>query len=328
MCNNLQKPLQQMILEYDQRQSESGFDYSSAKAYQLSTSRKQADWKSVLLGNLPALKLLSHTITPKNDLDEITLCFENGFTFRSLFKKPDKPAKSWPLVICLHGMNGTPEMVMGLDASLKHSYHDFGAKLTENGFAVTAPELVNNFHDRAIINRLSLLLGFHIWSLESFAILEFIKFITFEYNIDDNKISLWGISMGGGYTLYTLPVEQKIKLGIISAWFNKRPEKMVVENPNYSCFLSTEEEHAFLPGLLTQFSDADLVSLACPRPVQVQTGEKDNVAWPPLVKKEIEKAAAHYNRLGIKEKFDWCLHNGDHEIDFENGLNFMNKWLF
>ena len=151
MCNNLQKPLQQMILEYDQRQSESGFDYSSVKAYQLSTSRKQADWKSVLLGNLPELKLLSHTITPKDDLDEITLCFENGFTFRSLFKKPDKETKSWPLVVCLHGMNGTPEMVMGLDASLKHSYHDFGDKLTENGFAVTAPELVNNFHDRAVI---------------------------------------------------------------------------------------------------------------------------------------------------------------------------------
>ena len=134
--------------------------------------------------------------------------------------------------------------------------------------------------------------------------------------------------MGGAYSLYLMPVEEQIKVGIISAWFNHRIKKMVVEDEErYTCFLSSDEEHAFLPGLLTGFSDQDLVSLIVPRPLQIQTGKNDDIAWPEFVEEEITMAKKHYQQIGLKERLQWHLHSGGHEIDVQAGIKFLKKWL-
>jgi len=53
---------------------------------------------------------------------------------------------------------------------------------------------------------------------------------------------------------------------------------MAVPDPRYSCFLETKEEHAFHDGWLVEFTDSDVVSLICPRPLMIQTGKLDRIA--------------------------------------------------
>ena len=199
--------------------------------------------------------------------------------------------------------------------------------MLEKGYAVVAPRLINNFADRAKINRLALLLGTNVWAIEIKMIRQLIQIITNNFNVDKNRIAAWGISMGGAYVLYSMPVEKVLCAGIISAWFNHRLKKMVVEDPRYSCFLSTPEEHVFLPGLLTEFCDQDLISLICPRPVLIQTGENDPVSFAPLVGEEFAAANEHYENLGIKECCEWYLHPGKHEVHFDNGFQFLQKYI-
>jgi len=138
---------------------------------------------------------------------------------------------------------------------------------------------------------------------------------------------MWGISLGGAYTMFTLPLEPRLKVGIITAWFNDRVRKMVIDDPRYSCFLSTKEEHIFIPGWLWEFDDSDLLSLICPRPVQIQTGKCDGIAWWPLVVEEFQRARAHYEKLGLADRLELDLHEGGHEIRFESGLRFLRRWL-
>jgi hypothetical protein len=50
--------------------------------------------------------------------------------------------------------------------------------------------------------------------------------------------------------MFTLPLEPRIKAGVVCAWFNHRRNKMTVDDSRYSCFLSVDEEHIWIPGWL------------------------------------------------------------------------------
>jgi len=114
---------------------------------------------------------------------------------------------------------------------------------------------------------------------------------------------------------------------VVAGWFNHRRNKMVIPDDRYSCFLETKEEHAFFDGWLTAYSDSDVASLICPRPLLIQTGKKDGIAWWPMVLEEFEAAQQHYRRLGIADHIEMDLREGGHETHVESGLRFLTKWL-
>lgn len=331
LAQNWEAALRRAIFDYPQREKKLWQrDYISIDNYLDSVRPNREAWADVVrfLGSEVTLSQIEIVEAGKN-LYSIHFNLNEDLKLSALYSQPDseKFTPPFPTIVCLHGMGGTPEMALGLDSQLDHSYHQFGQRLVDEGFTVLAPVLINNFSDRARINRLALLLGSSVWGLEIHCIRSLLDVVVARFPINSEKIGMWGISMGGAYTLYTMPLDFRIKAGIVSAWFNKRIEKMIVESPDYTCFLPTEEEHAFLPGLLTQFSDKELVSLICPRPMQIQTGENDDVAAPRLVEQEFASAKIHYAQLGIDERLEWILHRGGHEIEFERGLKFLKKWL-
>ena len=114
---------------------------------------------------------------------------------------------------------------------------------------------------------------------------------------------------------------------VVCAWFNHRRNKMVVDDPRYSCFLSVQEEHVWIPGWLREFTDSDLASLICPRPLLVEQGKADGIGWWPMMLEEYEATKEHYRRLGLEDRIDIDLHEGGHEIRLEKSLSFLNKWL-
>ncbi|MFH1267194.1 MAG: hypothetical protein ABIK89_15810, partial [Planctomycetota bacterium] len=140
-------------------------------------------------------------------------------------------------------------------------------------------------------------------------------------------VGMWGLSLGGLATMFWMPLEPRIKVGVVAAWFNHRRNKMVIPDNRYSCFLETREEHAFFDGWLTEFTDSDAVCLICPRPLLIQTGKKDGIAHWPQVIEEFEASRQHYERLGIAERIEIDLHEGGHECRIESGVKFLTRWL-
>jgi hypothetical protein len=127
--------------------------------------------------------------------------------------------------------------------------------------------------------------------------------------------------------MFWMPLEPRIKVGVVAAWFNHRRNKMVIPDPRYSCFLETKEEHAFFQGWLTEFTDSDVVSLICPRPLLIQTGKTDRIAHWPQVVEEFEVSQTHYEKLGIAERIELDLHEGGHEPRVQTGVQFLSRWL-
>ena len=239
---------------------------------------------------------------------------------------PDHVTKPVPLIIAQHGIDSFPERVFGV-ADDKNLYHDYGHVLVREGFAVLAPVNLSFVPNRNRIERLARLADTTLPGIEFRRMQLLLAEVLKDKRIDNNRIGMWGISLGGMATMFWMPLEPRIKCGVVTAWFNHRRNKMVIPDARYSCFLETEEEHAFFRGWLTEFTDSDVVSLICPRPLLVQTGKKDGIAWWPQVVEEFQASREHYRKLGIEDRIEMDLHDGGHEIRVESGVPFLKKWL-
>jgi hypothetical protein len=239
---------------------------------------------------------------------------------------PENAAKPVPLVIAQHGIDSFPERVFGV-ADDKDLYHDYGHRLVQNGFAVLAPINLSFVPNRNRVERLARLADTTLPGIEFRRMQLLLDEVLKDPRIDRGRVGMWGISLGGMATMFWMPLEPRIKCGVVTAWFNHRRNKMVIPDPRYSCFLETNEEHAFFRGWLTEFTDSDVVSLICPRPLLVQTGKNDGIAWWPQVMEEFEASRDPYRKLGIEDRIGIDLHDGGHEIRVESGVPFLLKWL-
>jgi len=239
---------------------------------------------------------------------------------------PEGLTKPAPLVIAQHGIDSFPEGTFGVADDGNH-YHDYGHALVKEGFAVLAPINLSFVPNRNRIERLARLADTSLPGLELRRMQLLLDEVLKDKRIDKERIGMWGISLGGMATMFWMPLEPRIKCGVVTAWFNQRRNKMVIPDPRYSCFLETKEEHSFFHGWLTEFTDSDVVSLICPRPLLVQTGKKDGIAWWPQVIEEFEASKDHYSKLNIADRIEMDLHDGGHEIRAESGVAFLKKWL-
>ena len=319
--------------KYEERQKDFWKrDYSSVETYLKSIKENRKHWKEYL-GDFS--QYFVSDFSPEKEKiyeDDKKEIFYlkirvtenlNAYALIGYLKKRKTPSS---LIIAQHGIGSSPFHVFGFYDRANH-YHDYGMNLLEEGYTVLAPFNITESAPRARIQRLCLLLRKSVAGLEVTKYKRWIDYIYTMDDIDKEKIGMWGLSLGGYYTLITLPVEERIKLGICSAFFNHRIKKMIIDDPRYSCFLSTEEEHIFIPGWLEHFSDKDLVSLICPRPFMIQAGKQDAVSWWEFLANEFEETKKHYEKLKAEENIVLDLHSGGHEIRVKQGIDFINKFF-
>jgi len=305
-------------------------DYSSPEALAASVEPNRRRWLQAV-GDFGAPGDGEAATEPFLEDDRVLACWitvplYGSLRGRGVLALPKGASGPLPLVIAQHGIGSSPERVFGLgdDEGL---YHAYGRRLAEEGYAVLAPMNVTEGAPRARYQRMALMLGKTLWGLEIAKIRRLLDYASSHPQVDPGRVAMWGISLGGAYTMFTTPLEPRIKVAIPCAWFNHRVRKMVVDDPRHSCFLSTTEEHIFIPGWLREFTDSDLVSMICPRPMQIQCGKADGIAWWPWVLEEFAASRAHYERLGLANRIELDLHEGGHEIRLESGLRFLKEWL-
>lgn len=322
----------QLVDDYPERAAKAwNRDYSSVEAFLKSVEPNRKRWAGVLkppaLAATGPMKRTPHE--PLADLGAEWLVAPLGpLTAEGLLVLPahatrEKPV---PLVIAQHGIGSFPERTFGLldDGG---AYHSYARELVKAGFAVLAPMNLRSVERRNRLERLARLADTSLPGIELARLQRLLDEVLKEPRIDRERVGMWGVSLGGLATMFWMPLEPRIKAGVVCAWFNHRRNKMAVPDPRYSCFLETKEEHAFFQGWLTEFTDSDAACLICPRPILVQTGKEDRIAHWPQVVEEFEAAKAHYSKLGIAERIEMDLHDGGHEARVESGVRFLTRWL-
>ncbi|MCD6351852.1 MAG: hypothetical protein J7M26_07020 [Armatimonadetes bacterium] len=306
-------------------------DYSSEEAYLASVAPNRQRWREALGVFEPRDDDLAPQFFPGMEDDEILVQWlevrlDDGLTARAMVGRPKKAQGALPLMVCQHGISSSPEHCFGV-APAETVYWSFAQRLVREGYAVIAPLLTTDGKYRSRLDRMCRSLGFTLEGLEVAKISRLLDWAETQSWVDSDRMGMWGLSMGGLYTLITVPAELRLKLGIIAAFFNHRVNKLCIEDPRYSCFLPLPEEYIFIPGWLREFSDAELLALYCPRPVQVQCGKGDGISWWPMVVEEFERGKVYFDGLGVGERCELCLHHGGHEIVYDEGLRFLQQWL-
>ncbi len=304
-------------------------DYSSPDAFQRSVEPNRARWREALrppvLVKTGELARRPHPPLAELKAEWVTLPLGDLAAEAILVLPPGaSPQHPVPLVIAQHGIGSTPETPFGLPTA---AYHSYARELTQAGFAVLAPLNLRFIERRNRIERLCRLANTSLPGIELARLQHLLDAVLADPRVDRERVGMWGVSLGGMATMFFMPLEPRIKAGVVSGWFNHRLTKMAVPDARYSCFLDTPEEHAFFDGWLTEFADHDAIALICPRPVLVQHGKRDHIShWPDMVE-EFKTACSHYEKLGLPDRMELDLHEGGHEAIVKSGIEFLTRWL-
>lgn len=306
-------------------------DYSSIEAFVRSVEPNRLRWRDVL--KPPELRTTGEAQRqphpPLAELNAEWLSIPlDGITAEALFVVPKNTSADHPvpLIIVQHGIGSYPERTFGL-LDDEDNYHSYAKALVDAGFAVLAPMNLRSVERRNRIERLCRLAGFTLPGVEFVRMQFMLDEVLRDPRIDPDKVGMWGVSLGGLATMFWMPLEPRIQAGVVCAWFNHRRNKMTIPDERYSCFLETKEEHAFFNGWLTEFTDSDVISLICPRPVLIQHGKKDRIAHWQQVIEEFEVSKTQYEKLGIADRIEIDLHDGGHESRVGSGIRFLTRWL-
>jgi hypothetical protein len=304
-------------------------DYSSIDAFLRSVEPNRVRWRQVLKPPLWSktgeLKRRPHAALADLHAEWLTLPL-GSITAEGVLVMPARASRQEPvpLVIAQHGIGSYPENTFGL---FSPGYHAYARELVKAGFAVLAPMNLRSVERRNRIERLCRLADTTLPGVELVRLQHLLDVVLADPRIDRERVGMWGVSLGGMATMFWMPLEPRIKAGVVSAWFNHRLTKMAVPDERYSCFLETKEEHAIFQGWLTEFSDRDAVALICPRPLLVQHGKADRIAsWPQMVE-EFKAASKHYEHLQMADRIELDLHDGGHEARVPSGIAFLSRWL-
>jgi hypothetical protein len=207
-------------------------DYSSVEAFLKSVEPNRQRWREVLkppvLEKSGGLERRPHPALASLGAEWLTLPL-GGLTAEGVMVVPAgaTPEKPVPLVIAQHGIGSFPERTFGL-MDEGDAYHRYAEELVKAGFAVLAPMNLRSVERRNRIERLCRLADTSLPGIELVRMQRLLDEVLADPRIDRDRVGMWGLSLGGLSTMFWMPLEPRIKVGVVAAWFNHRRNKMVI----------------------------------------------------------------------------------------------------
>ena len=309
-------------------------DSSSLAAWEKSTEAYRDYFHTEVIGKLPEPTMPLNPRTrqvydePKWTGYEVMLdvypdVFASGIL---LLPKDLKPGEKRPVVVCQHGLEGTPRST--IDAEKSPVYAEFSKHLAEKGYIVYAPQnpYIGSTHFRQIQRKAQPLKA----SLFSFIVRQHqrtLDWLETLPNVDPKRIAFYGLSYGGKTAMRVPAIEKRYCLSICSADFNEWIGKNVSVDLDRS-YMWTIEYDMYEFDLGNTFNYAEMAYLIAPRPFMVERGHDDGVGTDEMVSYEYAKIRYLYaNRLKIPERTEIEYQPGGHRIYEKGTYAFLAKHL-
>jgi hypothetical protein len=237
-----------------------------------------------------------------------------------------KPGERRPVVVCQHGLEGRPSVVV--DPTRKTPpYNAFGAQLADRGFVVFAPQNPYIFGNRfRQLVRKANPLGLSLYSFivaQHDRILDWLETLPF---VDGQRIAYYGLSYGGKVAMRIPAILTRYCLSICSGDFNE----WVWKNVNLlwpGSYMFTGEYDMFEFDLGHTFNYAEMAALIAPRPFMVERGHADTVGLDEYVGFEYAKVRRLYAQLGITDRTEIEFFDGGHMIHGQGTFAFLHRHL-
>jgi hypothetical protein len=127
-----------------------------------------------------------------------------------------------------------------------------------------------------------------------------------------------GISGGGTTSLFSAALDSRIKVAVISGYFNTFKA---------SIFSMSHCIDNYIPGILKYAEMPDIAGLIAPRPVHIESGTKDPIFPVEATKEAFERLKTVYEVFGAADRISLHIFEGEHEFNGKEAFPFLKKWL-
>lgn len=245
--------------------------------------------------------------------------FEKGIVSYGLFFVPLCAFGKLPLVVCVHGGEGTPELMSGMYGS--NHYSDIVRRFVRKGCCVFAPALMvwntsdlGKKYSRSDMDARMKALGSSMTSFECELIRGETELISGEDAVDGSRRGVAGLSYGAYYSMFLAALETDFKAAYVSGIVNDR---LKFVRPD---FLYTGQAGYML--------DHEICGLICPRALYVEAGRHDAFFDWRTAKSEAEKTSRFYSECGYASKFVFSLTEEGHKYSpYDDGIDFVLSHL-
>jgi len=313
---------------------------SDAEAWQKTLRAKLTE----LVGGFPADRQPLRPITvetrsfPGYSREKIVFDSRPGVSVLAYLLLPEKARKPAATMICVPGHGRGVDDIVGIDdkgreRTDKAGYqHDFAIQVVEAGMAAVAIEpmafgcrrdpinarqgLSRKACDPAAGGALMVgqtMIGWRVWD-----VMRTIDYIGTRAELDSNRIGCMGISGGGTATLFSTALEPRIRAALVSGYLNTFRDSVgslahCIDN--------------YVPGILNWAEMYDLAGLIAPRPLFVESGEKDNIFPIRASIESFNKVREIYQVFGAADRVEQEVFPDEHSFWGKRGIPFLARHL-
>jgi dipeptidyl aminopeptidase/acylaminoacyl peptidase len=242
-----------------------------------------------------------------------------GHTTYGWLAKPDKPAaQKVPAIIALHGHSGSALMLF--NPSDMYYYGDFFAK---KGYIVLALDI-----DHQYLTDVSPFISFKPLpknvkfpevGQRTWMVKRSIDFLETLPEVDKDKIAIMGLSNGSVSSMFAAAMDERIKVVVASG------SLIMSDRMWHSDLVHCRCQYLYkLDGVLDYY---DIFALIAPRPLLIQSGEKDPIFPIDSAKEAFKFVQKAYEIDGAPGNVAMDIHNGKHEFRTEGPEKWIEKFL-
>ena len=243
-----------------------------------------------------------------------------------------------PTMICVPGHGRGVDDIVGIDEqgrdrTDKAGYqHDFAIQVAEAGMAAVAIEPMGFGCRRDPINaQKSLsqkacdpvaggalmlgqtLIGWRVWD-----VMRTVDYIATRAELDSSRVGCIGISGGGTATLFSAALEPRVRVAMVSGYLNTFRDSV---GSLVHCIDN------YVPGILTWAEMHDVAGLIAPRPLFVESGEKDAIFPIHASVESFNHLREIYGVFGAADRIEQEVFPGEHSFWGKRGIPFLARHL-
>jgi dienelactone hydrolase len=261
-----------------------------------------------------------------------------GVSVLAYLLMPDAAPKPAPAMICIPGHGRGVDDIVGIDdrgrdRTDKSGYqHDFAIQVAEAGMAALSIEPMGFGCRRDEANRRQglsrkacepvaggalmvgqTLIGWRVWD-----VMRSIDYLATRPELDASRVGCMGISGGGTATLFAAALEPRIHAAMLSCSLNTFYDSIgsiahCIDN--------------YVPGILNWAEMYDIAGLIAPRPLFVESGERDNIFPVKASVESFNRVRDIYRVFGAADRVEQEVFPDEHAFWGKRGIPFLSRNL-
>jgi dienelactone hydrolase len=319
--------------------------------FQSRTRTEAEEWQRTLgskltelIGGFPSERQPLRPVTletrafPGYSREKIVFDSRPGVSVLAYLLLPVNAPRPAPVMVCVPGHGrGVDDIVgideQGADRTDKAGYqHDFAIQVVEAGMAALAIEPMGFGCRRDPVNARqglgrkacdpaaggALLVGETMVGWRVWDVMRTIDYISTRPEIDSSRIGCMGISGGGTVTVFSAALEPRIRVALVSGYLNTFRDSIgslahCIDN--------------YVPGILNWAEMHDIAGLIAPRPLFVESGEKDNIFPIRASIASVEEVKKIYSVFGVPDLVEHEVFPEDHQFWGRRGIPFLARHM-